>query len=107
MRSKQWGSEQHLHTLYGCTRAIIFLGTPHKGAGLAGWFSRLAQVVGIVKQTNPQLLKQLEANSADLERIQEEFDILLRSRAASDHPALQIQCFFEEKPVTGVGTVWG
>ena len=105
MRSKHWGSEPHSNVLCRCTRAIIFLGTPHKGAGLANWFSRLAQVVGLVKQANTNILKQLNLNSDELSRIQEEFDIFLRSRANDEQAPIQIKCFYEEQPVTGVGIV--
>ena len=106
VRSQQWASEAHLLLLCECTRGVIFLGTPHKGSELARWAKCLANVVGVVKQANSSIVRQLEKDSEELERIQDNFDILLRSREAKALPPIHIKCFFEEKPITGIGQVW-
>lgn len=103
MRSREWATESHLVLLSDSTRGVIFLGTPHKGAELALWAKRLARVVGLVKQTNPTILDQLQTE--ELDRIQDSFDILLRSRGVSKLSPIEVKCFFEEKPMTGIGHV--
>lgn len=56
----------------------MLLGTTHKGTELAQWAKRLARVVGTLKQTNSKMSYQLQIKEVD--RIQDSFDILLRSR---------------------------
>ena len=58
-----------------------------------------------MKQTNTKNLQHLEKGSEELDRIQESFDNLLRSRVVSKLPPIEVKCFFEEKPLTGIGCV--
>jgi hypothetical protein len=62
-------------------------------------------VVGLVKQTNTAILDQLRKESEELDRIQESFDIHLRSRSVNQLPLIEVKCFFEEKPITAIGPV--
>jgi hypothetical protein len=55
---------------------IMFLGTPHRGSGLANWattFGTLLRAVSGGRSTNTQLSKDLEKNSRVLELISESF----------------------------------
>jgi hypothetical protein len=97
--------EAHLHIISELTHGVLFLGTPHRGSDLAWWASKLAQIVGIVKQTNSSVVSQLSKGSSELDRIQVDFDFLLRNRLAIGLPEIQLKCFFEEKKITGVGQV--
>ena len=97
--------EGHLRKVLHCTRGIIFLGTPHYGSGLAQWAERLAKAIGLLKQTNPQILAVLESNSEVLARIQDGFHAMVRSRAQDELPPIEITCFFEELPLPVVGIV--
>ena len=83
----------------------MFLGTPHYGAGLARWAESLAKVIGVLKQTNPEILAVLKSNSEVLERVQHGFHTIIRSRGQDGLPPIKITCFFEELPLPGVGTV--
>lgn len=79
------------------------MGTPHHGSDMAQWAETMRKFTSVFKQTNPELLRALERDSEVLARIQDEFHTLLRSRS-KDSP-LEIFCFYEEKPLTVVGTV--
>lgn len=87
------------------TRGIIFLGTPHHGAGLAMWAEKLARSIGLLKQTSPQILEVLESNSEVLARIQDHFHTMIRSRNKDGFQPIEITCFYEELPLQGVGIV--
>ena len=97
--------ENHLKKILDCTCGIIFLGTPHYGSGLAHWAESLAKVIGVLKQTNADILAVLKSESEVLERIQHGFYTMIRSRSQDRHPPIEITCFFEELPLPGIGTV--
>ena len=83
----------------------MFLGTPHHGAGLAKWAEILAKSVGILKQTNPQIVQVLRQDSEVLARVQDSFHTMIRTRSIDGLPPIEITCFFEELPLLGVGVV--
>jgi len=83
----------------------MFLGTPHHGSGLAKWGGMLAVVIGVLKQTNPQILAVLKKESEVLARVQDEFHTMVRSRHQKRLQPIEITCFFEELPLPGVGVV--
>jgi hypothetical protein len=98
-------ADKHLQNILECTRGIIFLGTPHSGSGFARWAELLAKSLGLLKQTNPQILEVLKADSEVLARIQTEFHTMTRARANNRDRPIAITCFFEELPLPGVGEV--
>jgi hypothetical protein len=60
------------------TRAIVFLGTPHRGSLYAGWgaiASNIAQVA--LQESNKKIVKTLEVNSEVLDNIHEEFKTII------------------------------
>ncbi|KAI9766019.1 MAG: hypothetical protein M1840_007026, partial [Geoglossum simile] len=97
--------DRHLRKILESTRGIMFLGTPHRGSGLARWAEMLAKSIGLIKQTNPQILQVLQQDSEVLARIQESFRIMVRARNQQGFRPIEITCFFEELPLTGIGSV--
>jgi hypothetical protein len=88
-----------------CTRGIVFLGTPHHRSGLAHWAESLARAIGILKQTNSEILAVLKSDSEVLARVQNSFHTMIRSRNQDVLPPIEITCFFEELPLPGIGIV--
>ncbi|KAH0566370.1 hypothetical protein GP486_000228 [Trichoglossum hirsutum] len=79
------------------TKLIVFLGTPHRGSGFAGWgeiasnFARLA-----LQDSNRRIIEALEVNSEVLDNIHEEFTtIVYRS-------GIKIHSFQETRGITGM-----
>jgi len=105
LSTAQQRPERHLKQVLHCTRGIIFLGTPHHGSGLAHWAESLAKVIGVLKQTNPEILAVLRSESEVLERVQNGFHTMIRSRAQDGLRPIEITCFYEELPLPGVGIV--
>ena len=64
-----------------------------------------AKAIGILKQTNAEILVVLKSNSEVLERVQNDFHTMIRSRGQDGLPPIEITCFFEELPLPGVGIV--
>jgi protein SERAC1 len=65
----------------------------------------LARFIGVLKQTNPQILAVLEAESEVLARVQNSFHTMIKSRSQENLPPIEITCFYEELPLRGVGVV--
>lgn len=100
--------EDHHRAILRNTRGILFLGTPHHGSGFAKWAGLLAKFIGVVKQTNPDIVQVLERDSEVLARIQTEFHMMLRNQTlgqAGQVPDIAIICFYEEMPLQGIGKV--
>ncbi|KAI0191514.1 hypothetical protein EV127DRAFT_428547 [Xylaria flabelliformis] len=86
-------------------RGIIFLGTPHYGAGLAVWGNRLSTYIGVVKWTNSKIVEVLRADSEVLARIQNGFHTMIQARSAEELESIKIICFYEEIPLKVIGFV--
>ncbi|KAK4233048.1 P-loop containing nucleoside triphosphate hydrolase protein, partial [Achaetomium macrosporum] len=97
-------TEPHLHNVLRLTRGIAFLGTPHHGSGLARWAELLSRSIGIIKQTNTQIVEVLKRDSEVLARIQDGFHTMVLARGREGQP-IEISCFFEELPLPGIGQV--
>lgn len=65
----------------------------------------LANLIGLLKQTNPQILTVLESDSEVLARVQDGFHTMVRSRNQERLQPIEITCFYEELPLPGVGVV--
>jgi hypothetical protein len=83
----------------------VFLGTPHHGSGLAYWAERLAKAIGVLKQTNTEILGVLKSESEVLERVQSSFHTMIRARNQKGLAPIEITCFYEELPLPGIGVV--
>ena len=97
--------ERHLQNILHSTRGIIFLGTPHHGAGLARWAELLSRSIGLVKQTNSEIVEVLRRDSEVLARIQDSFHTMVMARSKEGLPPIEISCFYEELALPGVGLV--
>ncbi|RYO85586.1 hypothetical protein DL764_009146 [Monosporascus ibericus] len=97
--------ERHLQNILRSTRGIIFLGTPHHGAGLARWAELLSRSIGLVKQTNSKIVDVLRRDSEVLARIQDSFHTMVMARSKEGLPPIEISCFYEELALPGVGLV--
>ncbi|KAJ6189139.1 hypothetical protein N7519_004047 [Penicillium mononematosum] len=97
--------EPHLRKILHYTRGIVFLGTPHHGAGLAQWAEALSQSIGLVKRTNSKIVGALKRDSEVLARIQDGFHTMVKSRNTRSLPPIEITCFYEELPLPSVGLV--
>jgi hypothetical protein len=97
-------SEKHLQNIVRLTRGIVFLGTPHHGAGLARWAELLSQSIGVIKRTNTEIVKVLKRDSEVLAQIQDSFHTMIITRSR-EGPPIEISCFYEELPLLEVGLV--
>ena len=97
--------EKHYRDIIDNTCGIVFLGTPHHGFALAQWAEKLAKAMGLLKQSNTQLLAVLKSDSEVLARIQNDFHTMIRSRNLERLRPIEITCFYEELPVAGIGIV--
>ncbi|KAH6957547.1 ankyrin repeat-containing domain protein [Ilyonectria sp. MPI-CAGE-AT-0026] len=97
-------SERHLQNILQSTRGIAFLGTPHHGAGLARWAKLLSTSIGIIKQTNTEIVAVLKRDSEVLARIQDGFHTMVLARGKEGQP-IEISCFYEQLPLPAVGLV--
>ncbi|KAI9867453.1 MAG: hypothetical protein M1813_009011 [Trichoglossum hirsutum] len=98
-------AEQHMQKILDCTRAIAFLGTPHCGSDLETWASVFGNFTSLILETNETIVGVLEAHSEVLARIQQEFHTMVRARADTGKPRLNITCFYEELAVPAVGMI--
>lgn len=102
----QQRTEEHLRNIVRSTHGIVFLGTPHHGAGLARWAEIFASFLGHIKQTNPRIVEVLKRDSEVLARIQDSFHTMIMARTNDGQP-IQITCFYEQLPLEGLGLVMG
>ncbi|KAG4256549.1 hypothetical protein FPRO03_14013 [Fusarium proliferatum] len=96
--------ESHLRGIFDCTKGIVFLGTPHRGSWMADWARIPASALGIVKSTNKSLLKILETDDKYLQSVQDRFWSMVREQQKAGRD-LEVTCFFEELPLSGIGKV--
>ncbi|KAB5511470.1 hypothetical protein GE09DRAFT_1270301, partial [Coniochaeta sp. 2T2.1] len=97
--------EPHLQNILRSTRGVAFFGTPHHGAGLARWAELLARAIGVVKQTNAEIVAVLQSESEVLARIQDSFHTMVMARGRDGSGLIDICCFYEELPLPGLGQV--
>ena len=96
-------AEQHEKRVLEYTRAIAFLGTPHRGFELASWATIAGNMINVVKRANTDILKVLEPSSEVLENLTQEFHSMLRSREQAQYSSIEIMCFVEELFVSKAG----
>jgi len=101
--SQQKHGEPEIESIFKCTKGIIFMGTPHRGAWMATWAKIPVSAFGIVKSTNPYLLGTLSGEEV-LGSIQTDFGELLHKMSTSETP-IEVTCFYEELALPLVGKV--
>jgi len=93
-RSKEAG----LDSIINCTKAILFLGTPHRGspdfASAGDWARSIVSAFGA--ETTPEMLNALGLRNTDLERAQESFSDLWH------HHGFHVKTFKEGLGLTGI-----
>lgn len=82
---------QDLQSILTNTLGIIFIGTPHGGSYLASWGATIAKYMTIFRGTNREILQNLQPGSSDLQRVEEDFQHMLRR----DNINLKVYCFYE------------
>lgn len=65
----------------------------------------LSRSIGLVKQTNSNIVEVLRRDSEVLARIQDNFHTMVMARSKEGLPSIKISCFYEELPLLGVGLV--
>ena len=90
-------SEADLKTVYDSTKAIIFMGTPHRGSDYAPW-GIIARNIAVAAgfDANDRLLKDLRADSTMLDLLRDEFGKMLREEK------FRVYTFSEGKGLKGV-----
>jgi hypothetical protein len=90
----------HLSQILPATAGVCFLGTPHRGSGTASLGKIAAEFSkATLKHPNSQILRNLEVNSSELERIGTQFAQILVDRR------IKVHSFYEEYPTKGIMVV--
>ena len=76
-RSKAFPDRQKV---YQSTKALFFLGTPHKGSDWAGWGEIARGLASVIFDTNPSLIKHLKVNGEPLMQLEKNFEPLIYLR---------------------------
>ncbi len=97
--------ESHLKCIFQHTKAIAFMGTPHKGSWIADWTKIPIDTLGVVKSINTKLHSVLRTQDSYLSSLHDRFCNLLRDLPVNDHRRLHVTCFYEELGMTGYGKI--
>uniref|UniRef100_A0A0D2YC22 NB-ARC domain-containing protein n=1 Tax=Fusarium oxysporum (strain Fo5176) TaxID=660025 RepID=A0A0D2YC22_FUSOF len=97
--------QDHLQDIVNFTRGVIFLGTPHHGSSLAKIGELVSRSVGLIKETNSDIVQVLTRDSEVLARIQDSFQALLMTRSKDEASMIDITCFYEELPTKKFGVI--
>jgi hypothetical protein len=65
----------------------------------------VSKSIGLVKQTNSDIVDILKRDSEVLARIQDGFHTMVKARSVVEPPPIEVTCFYEELPVGGIGLV--
>lgn len=85
--------------IYASTKAILFLGTPHRGSGKAGIAEVVRKIVSVSGfDTTNQNIRSLQIDSTELELIHELFMRLYGQKDCH----FKVLTFQEAKGVTGI-----
>ncbi|KAL8410375.1 hypothetical protein RB596_000184 [Gaeumannomyces avenae] len=96
--------EDHLQHIFECTKGIVFMGTPHKGAWMAAWAKIPVSAFGLVKAANKSLLEILETDDQLLESLRVDFSSMVRELQKNGR-SFEVTCFFEQLPLSVFGKV--
>ena len=88
---------QQYRAIHALTKALFFLGTPHRGSNSADWGIVLADITKVALQSpNVKLLRGLQTGSEILDRIHARFMELLVK------PDFQVHSFQEDRGMFGI-----
>jgi protein SERAC1 len=94
-------SDYHLKQADRCTVGIAFLGTPHRGSGLATLANVIANTLKIVMTANTDVLRGLKRDSKVLAEVEDSFGEWLKNKGVD----FNITCFYEELELLAMGFV--
>lgn len=94
-------SDYHLKQADHCSVGIAFLGTPHRGSGLATLANVIANTLKIVMRANTDVLGGLKRDSKVLTEVEDSFGEWLKNKGVD----FNITCFYEELELPAVGFV--
>ena len=66
--------------VYLSTRALFFLGTPHRGSDWAEWGEIARKLAGVMFSTNPSSIRHLKVNGEPLMQLERNFGSLVYRR---------------------------
>ncbi|KAI1044093.1 hypothetical protein LB505_010534 [Fusarium chuoi] len=95
-------ANSHLQGVYMSLKAIMFIGTPHKGLQTSGWASVLTSLLGISAIPKDYHLSDLDSYPMLSEVTQERFKALIEDQRDRDRPIVT-QSFFEETLAGKIG----
>ena len=81
------------------------MGTPHIGSAAADWAPPITRLANLLRRTNHDIIQVLRPGSEMLANLQQEFHVMLEDYRRNHNKSIEIFCFFEELPVTGIGKV--
>lgn len=95
--------EAHLRQADLSVIGIAFIGTPHRGAGLAPYVTCVGNILKTFRiQVNKNVVEVLKHESEVLADVEDSFAIWLRKKG----DRLKVTYFYEELGVSGIGQVW-
>ncbi|MCJ1344209.1 hypothetical protein MMC31_002412 [Peltigera leucophlebia] len=94
--------ESHLKQADACTIAVAFLGTPHRGSGLANFAKAITSILKASHtRVNPEIISLLQRKSELLREVEDSFGIWLRKKGQ----CFNMTSFYEEWELPGLGLV--
>lgn len=94
-------SDYYLKQASHCTIGIAFLGTPHRGSGLATLANVIANTLKIIMRVNTDVLGGLRRDSNVLTEVEDSFAEWLKNKGVN----FNMTCFYEELELPAVGFV--
>ena len=82
--------------IYSSTKALFFLGTPHRGSSWAAWGDIARGIASVVFDTNSFLVKDLEINGQAFVQLEKNFGLLIYRRTFYIYTYIKAQGF---KPI--------
>ncbi|KAL8853777.1 MAG: hypothetical protein Q9221_001420 [Calogaya cf. arnoldii] len=102
----QRGVEESDRAIEEFARGVAFLDTPFQGSDMAKWADIGRRLVDLFsKDTNKELLKEIQENSYQLKEISEKFPEWLRKRGGKKETSVEIVFFTEELETGQVGKI--
>jgi hypothetical protein len=94
IQSKDAEFKPELRAILQSTRAVIFLGTPHRGSDWAGFAAKITILAA--GKRDEKVLQTLKVDSEVLERLMDQFAVLLKK------DAFKVHSFIEGQSVTDI-----
>ena len=79
--------------VYLSTRALFFLGTPHRGSDWTGWGEIARLFTSVVFDTNSSSIKHLKVNGEPLMQLEKNFGLLVYRRTFSVYTFIEAKGF--------------